>query len=168
MAINKVISFIDKINEWIGNAVCLGLILIATIGILEVILRYIFSRPTIWAWDVNEQLFAAVVLLGGGYTLLHNMHIRLDVIYDRCSPRLKAILDVATFPLFFLFFIILLWQGTDMAWSSVKIREVSSSFFAPPIYPLKMCVPIGAFLILLQGLANFARDIMSIITKQGK
>lgn len=164
--VNKFTHFINSTNTWVGNAVSFGLILITAIAMLEVILRYIFNRPTVWAWEVNGQLFAAVILLGGGYALLHNAHVKLDVVYDRLSLRRKALVDIATFPLFLLFFVILLWQGFDMAYTSLRIQEVSPTFFGPPLYPIKMCVPVAAFLVLLQGLAKFVRDLTSIMPRK--
>jgi len=54
-----IINIIDKINEWVGKAVCLLLIPLVLITAYEVVMRYVVQRPTIWSWDLNIQIFAA-------------------------------------------------------------------------------------------------------------
>ena len=155
------VHIIDSINSWVGKVFSFAVILITAIMMLEVILRYVFNRPTIWAGEVVLYLFIALVLTGG-YALLHEGHVRMDVLYGRFSNKGKAISDIATFVVFLLFISLLLWKGTEMAWESIKMREVSWTYFAPPLYPVKACLPVAFFLILLQGVAKFIRDIAVI------
>ncbi len=59
------IRTVDKMNGWIGKAVSLLLIPLVLITAFEVVMRYIVKRPTIWSWDLNIQIFAAIIMLGG-------------------------------------------------------------------------------------------------------
>jgi len=130
----------------------------------EVILRYAFNAPTIWAHEVSGHIFAAYSVLGGAYVLLVNEHVRSDVIYARFSPRGRAIFDLVTFPLFFMLLGIILVEGAEMALRSIEVREITVSFLRSPVYPVKTCIPIAAFLMLLQGLAHFIRALALVIT----
>ena len=154
---------VDAVNGWVGKYVSYLIVPMLVLVTMEVILRYVFDRPTIWAWDVNVQLLAALGVLGGGYALLHAAHVAVDVMVVRFSPRKRAIIDLVTALVFFASIGVLLWQGADGAWTSLQTRETYSTFFRPPIYPLKIIMVVGIVLLLLQGIAKFLRD-MTIAT----
>jgi len=126
---------------------------------IEVVSRYAFNRPTIWAWDINVQLVAAVALFGGAYALLQGAHVKVDVISLRLSPRKRAVLDMITSSLFFICIGVLVWKGWEQGILAVKQGEVMPGIFHPPLYPLKMALPVAAFLLFLQGVAKFMRDL---------
>lgn len=154
---------VDALNEWTGKVAAWLIIPLTLIVVLDVILRYVFNKPTIWAWDVNVQLLGALVILGAGYCLLHNAHVGVDVLVLRFSPRKRAIIDLIT-GLFFVFAIgVLLWKTASAAWASLQIREAYSSYWEPPIYPFKMLMVVGILLLLLQGIAKFIRDLGVVI-----
>lgn len=157
---------IDSCNEWTGKIVCWLIIPLTFIVVYDVILRYVFNRPTVWAWDINIQLLGALVILGGGYVLLHNGHIGVDVLVVRLSPRKRAMVDLVTSLFFFFGVGVLLWKASLDAWSSLQIRELYTSFFQPPIYPLKIVVVIGVLLLLLQGIAKFMRDLSAVTSRE--
>ena len=150
---------VDGINDWVGKAVAWLVIIIMIIVTMEVVLRYAFNRPTIWAWDVNIQLAAAVAIFGAGYTLLHDGHVKVDVLAARLSPRKRAILDLITSALFFICITALIWKGWEQGLRSISNLETVPGLFNPPVYPLKMAVPVAAFLLFLQGVAKFIRDL---------
>jgi len=153
---------IDVINEWLGNIFSWLIIPLVLMVVTEVTLRYVFHRPTIFAWDVNVQLQGFIVVLGGGYVLLHNGHVSMDILVSRFSPRRRALIDV----IMTLFLIgsvsLLLWRVTLGAWNSVLIREELTSAWGPPIYPLKIAMVIGISALVLQGIANFIRDLLAV------
>jgi len=155
---------IDKTNEWVGRVISYGIPLLMLVASYEVIARYIFNAPTIWAWDVNKQLFAVIVFLGGGYTLMVKGHISVDVIYAKWSDRKKAIVDIITFPVFLIFTIILLFTLGEFAIVATQEGELMSSAWEPPVYQMKIAVFIGVVLFFLQGIAKFLRDIRVITT----
>jgi len=163
--IDQFIKAVNSINHWVGQVTGFLLPVIILIVSYEVVMRYFFSSPTIWAWDVNIQLFAIMVFLGGGYTLMQNGHVRVDLWYGKLSPRRKAKTDVITSPLFFLFFTILLWKGGEMTLDSIAEREVMSTILAPPLYPLKIIFTVGVFLFFLQGVVQLILDLRAAFPK---
>ncbi len=130
----------------------------------EVVMRYVFSRPTIWALEVNQTLLCIYSALAGGYTLLHQGHVNVEIVYQYFGTKTRLVIDILTYFLFFGFIIILLWQTWDMAIDSLIIRERSESLFGLPLYPAKISIVVGTLLILLQGIANFLRKVIGLIT----
>jgi len=149
---------IDTISEWTGRGLSLLLIPMCLLLVYEVIMRYGFNRPTFFAHETSLFLYGGTGMLAGAYVVLHNAHIRMDAVYGRLSPRSKAILDLITVPIFFYLCALVLWQGWEMAYRSLIVLEHTMTPWAPPLYPLKMAVPVAAFLVILQGLAKFIRD----------
>ena len=163
---NKLLGIVDKVNNCVGEVISFGFIVMLFIMLFEVVRRYIFNSPTIWAWDVNGLLFSTVLVLGGGYVLLHKGHVRLDILFERYSPKRRLIADIATFPVFFIFLSVMVWQGWRMASSSLDMREHTLGFFAAPIYPTKIAFVVATVLLLLQGVAILTRNVIAL--KKGK
>jgi len=153
---------VDNISTWVGRIMAVLIFLIAGVTLYGVIMRYLVRDPIVWGSQVLLLLFIPVALLAGGYVLLVKGHVRLDVLYSRWSPRGQAISDAATFIVFLLFTTMLAWAAIEMAWESVKIREVSWYIFKGPIYPKKIALALAVVLLLLQGMAQFVRNIRLI------
>ncbi|KPK92600.1 MAG: hypothetical protein AMJ94_04700 [Deltaproteobacteria bacterium SM23_61] len=160
--------FVDSLNERVGNISGWLIIPLTAVVTYDVILRYVFNRPTVWAWDINIQLLGALVVLGGGYALFHDAHIGVDALVMQLSPRRRAILDLITSAFFFFGVGVLLWKAASDAWFSLQIKELYSSVFMPPIYPFKILMVVGIFLLLLQGMAKFFRDLMTVTSTEMK
>ncbi len=163
--LERLVRVIDLVNTWVGRIVAHLLILLMLIMTYEVVMRYIFTSPSLWAMEMNQCISVALVALGGGYALLNKKHINADVLYSRLGERTRAIFDLVTAPLFFLFIIILLWQTLDVAIESWELKE-HSEMAGIPIYPAHIIMVVGAFLILLQGFAKFVRDFTKAVMKK--
>ena len=164
---NIVLRIIDRINERWGKLVSYVILAMMSVTVFEVVARYAFNRPTTWAHETTEMMLGVYIILGAGFTLVRNVpskHIRMDVFYTRFSPRGKAIIDLVTSIAFFLFVGMVLWQGWEMAVRSVKLWEHSMSVWSPPVWPVKICLPIGAFLLLVMGVVRFVRNIITVRT----
>jgi TRAP-type mannitol/chloroaromatic compound transport system permease small subunit len=161
--IHHYIEVVNRVTEYIGRAASFLFVPLMFITALEVCFRYLFNSPTIWAWDVNIQLFGITVVAGGSYAYLHNSHVRVDVFVNLLSRRTQLLLEVATSALFFFLIGILLWQSIIEATFSVKARELYNSVLQPPIYPLKMLIPVFVFLILLQGIVKVILSVLELI-----
>jgi TRAP-type mannitol/chloroaromatic compound transport system permease small subunit len=151
------LSLVDDASEKTGKVVSLLIVFMMIITTTEVVARYVFNNPTIWAWPINRQLFGVFILFGGVYTLLHGGHIRVEVLYGRFSPKMKSIANLIALVCFLVFIGVLVWQGSLMAGNSLMSGERASGTFHIPLYPFKMLIPIAAFLFLLEGIADFFR-----------
>jgi TRAP-type mannitol/chloroaromatic compound transport system permease small subunit len=156
---------VDSINEhlWYWSFI---IVIVAFIVVFEVVARDTFTAPTKWAWPVNGQLICAFVVLAGGYNLLHRGHIRMDLLYSRWSSRNQKIVDIFTSFLPLFYYGVLLYFGAQLAWESLITNErAMSGVFSYPRYPLRMVFTIGVFLVLLQVVAQFIRNLLALIVK---
>ena len=156
----KFIKFFDRINELVGKMVSYLVVPLTMIVVFEVIMRYAFDAPTLWAWDVNMYLGGLMTVLGAGYAHLYKSHVSVEFLLEKWSPPKRVLLELILSPLIILPLAILAWYGVEAAWQSVKINEHYSSLWEPPIYPLRMAIPIGAVLFLLQAISRFIGDIL--------
>ena len=162
--LERIVSTIDAISYWSGYISMFLIVIFAAFMFIEVIFRYGFNSPTIWATEATGLAFGVYMLLCAGYVLLVRGHVTMDAIYNLLSLRKRAILDVLTASLFFLFVGILLWKGIPGAIRAVVLGEHSQSIWGAPEWPVKVAIPLGAFLILLQGIAKLIRDFHLAVT----
>ncbi len=168
LALDRVLAAIDFISEWSGKAV--GYLILPIVGVMvfEVISRYAFNAPTIWSTDVVIMLAGTLYIIGGAYTHYLHGHISVDTLYDLLSPRWQTVTRVVLhFPLFVLYIGVLLWVGTEFWWESMVEGEHAGTLWNPLVWPFKMMIPLGALLIMLQGLAQFVRDVRALVTGEG-
>ena len=148
---------IDAISEKMGKALSLLIFLMMVITTIEVVGRYVFNHPTIWVWPINRQLFGVFILFAGIYTMSKADHIRVEILYDHFPPKMKLIARWIAMGAFLCFMVALVLQGSRMGWNSLMVREKLTGAFPIPLYPLKLLIPIAAFLFLLEGIAVFSR-----------
>lgn len=159
----KALHVIDVINEWMGRIGGWLLIPLSFIVLTDVILRYVFNMATIWVWDVGVQIQAAIVVLGGGYALLHNGHVSVDILISKLSTRKRALLDTIMYIFLVGGIAVLLWRLSISAQFALSIKEHWTSTWAPVIYPLKVLIVIGVGALLLQAIAGWIRHILTLI-----
>jgi TRAP-type mannitol/chloroaromatic compound transport system permease small subunit len=142
------------------------LILVLTLVIsFEVVSRYCFGWPHDWVFDTSYMLYGAVLLLSGAYALAKEAHVRGDLLYGALPPRAQAGLDLVLYGLFFIPGVVaLVFAGWTFAAESWAIREASSlTPDGPPVYPLKMVIPLAGALLLLQGAAEVVRCLSCLV-----
>jgi TRAP-type mannitol/chloroaromatic compound transport system permease small subunit len=150
---------IDSFNERFGRVLSwLNLVVVGTV-VYEIVSRYAFNAPTLWANETMIQASAFLYVLAAGYAQLHGNHVKIDALYMHFGKRTQAVCDVFTWFFFSLFMLALVWQGGVYALDSLRIRESSASVWDPPIWPLKCAIPIGALLLWLQRTADVIRKV---------
>lgn len=162
--INKVLSYIDWFNDRSGKIFAFLIIPCVLVLFFEVIMRYVFNMPTMWVHETSNYFFGALFVLGGAYTLLHKAHVNVEILHVRFPIRVRAAVDILTAGVFFFLFGIIFWFGIQLAAISLTNLEISHTVWGPPVYPIKIMVPIGTLFILLQGLAKLIRDIQILAT----
>lgn len=162
--IQTVVRIIDTVGEWSGKIV--GWLIIPLIFGLtyEVIARYGFNSPTVWAFDFSYMIYGSLFMLGAVYTLRKNGHIRTDMLYDRWSPRRQGWVNAISY--LFLFFpgmILFFISGLDAAIHSWAILEKSDfSPWRPPLYPFKTIIPLTALMLIFQGISQFIKSLYAV------
>ena len=155
---------VDNISETVGRYTAYLIAFMLAILLYEVVSRYIFNSPTLWAHEMSRHFYGAHFMLGGAYALLHGNHVLTDVLVGNLSPRKRAIVDALFWLVFFFYISLLLWKGTEMAWASVERMETTHTYFRSPVWPVKLTIPIGGGLIMLQGIAQFIRYVTTAVT----
>lgn len=152
------IDGITRLNFWIGKWISRIILLICLLLVMEVFFRHAAGSPKVWTSELAQLLFGVYAALSGGYILARHGHVKVDIIYNAFSTRNKAILDLFTSFLFFIFIIALLYFGTSLAYDAISFWERSQSAWDPPVWPVKLAIPVGAVLMLLQGVAKVLDD----------
>lgn len=160
----RLIAFVDAASTFAGRATSWAILVLTLVISVEVISRYVFNHPFDWVFDTSYMLFGAVLLMAGAYALAKEAHVRGDLLYGELSPRVQASLDLVLYVAFFMPGVIaLIIGGYDFAAESWAIREHSSlTPDGPPVYPLKMVIPLAGVTLLLQGLVEMLRCVLCI------
>ena len=154
---------VSRFNGVIGEWVAYWSMLAVIVYYYEVIARYVFNSPTNWAHESMFLMFGMQYLLAGGFVLREGAHVRVDVLYMHFSKRAKAFVDVLTSVFFFIFVITLMVTGWTFFMDSYDVKEVSFTEWAIQYWPIKLALPLGGLLLLLQGLSLLVKDIAILV-----
>lgn len=161
----QVLVVIDKISDWSGKVISYFIYIIVIVLLYEIVMRYFFNTPTIWAHEISRISFGAASVLMCAYCLLHNQHVRVDIIYGRFSPRKRAAIDLFTylFILFYITLVVVYWIPFTI--ESFVVKETAAKQIFRPIYwPFKACALLAGLMALAQGLAQWIRALHLVIT----
>ena len=151
---------IDALNERVGR-ITIWLVLVATlISVGNALARYVLSDSSNAWLEIQWYLFGATFLLGAGYTLKHNGHVRIDIVYGRLGPRGQAWIDLLG-GLFFLLPLagLMAWLAWPIFAESWRTLEHSSDSGGLLRWPVKLLLPLGFSLLALQGVAEIIKRI---------
>ncbi len=164
--IRAVVNAIDRMNYWVGASVrwvAIGMVLATT---YEVVSRYVFNAPTVWAHQTAMIMGGMLVSLSWGWVHLRKAHVRMDMLYRRLNPRTQAIIDVVCSLVFFFPLIgLLVYVSAQWAidsWATGERWVVS--IWKPLLAPSRTVILVGFALFFLQGLATFIRDVYVVVT----
>lgn len=163
-AIRAYVRYVDAVNRVVGHFA-----MYLVFGLMGVLLYSSISKnffvPSLWTLEMAQFAMVAYYLLGGGYTMQTDSHVRMDLLYGRWSEKTKAKVDAVTI-LFLIFFLVLLLYGAMSSTEyALKYGETSYSSWAPRMAPIKIVMVIGILLMLLQAIATFFKDIARAIGK---
>jgi len=156
---------VDTISEWSGRIVSFVVYIGIVILFIEVFLRYLFNHPTVWVHGYSQRVFGSYFILIGAYTLLHNGHVRVDLIYNLFSGKGKVLLDMVNYIALLIWDVVLLKEGYRFFMVSFAVREADEMVLCHPVYPVKFLILVGALLIGLQGLSMFLKSLFTILAK---
>lgn len=160
--INGYCKAITAINRWLAIAASsLVFIMVAVIS-YEVIARYFFDAPTVWALELSTLLLGPYFLLAGPYFLHTAGHVNVDILHRKLTPRLTAIADTGIYAVIVLISCILVYQSIPIAQNSIGVGETSFSSWNPVIWPVKTLIPFAFILLLLQSVAEMFTAIQHI------
>jgi TRAP-type mannitol/chloroaromatic compound transport system permease small subunit len=160
------INFADQFVVWIGRAFAWGIFILTAAVMYEVIMRYFFNAPTLWAFDFTIQMYGAVFMMGGASAMSTKTHVKADMYYNRLSEKGQAILDLILFICFYAPGVFALtYAGYFYAKKAWIVHETSWNSPAQiQIYFSKSLIPIAGLLLLIIGISEIFRCIICIKT----
>lgn len=163
-AVGGFVRAVDWFNEHFGRLVAMLVLALVGLVVMEVVLRYVFAAPTIWGTELITFLFAGMIMLGGGYTLLHRDHVNVDILHSQLSPRGRAVADSLTGGFALLYCGVLFHYTASVALDALATGRTTGTDWNPPLFPVMLSLPIGAALLFLQALAKLVRDLHLALT----
>lgn len=156
----KVVGAVNGAMMWICGIIgtCMACLIVA-----DILMRFM-KIPIQWVFEMTQLLSATMALLGGGYALLRGGHVKIDLIYKRFPVRTRAILDIFTSILFYTLCLVLIWQGSIVAFESFVTKATTGAQLNPPMWIPQLLVPLGGLLIGLQGVVVLSRNIRIAVT----
>lgn len=152
--------FIDALNEKIGHAISWALLAAVLVCSGNAMIRYTFNMSSNAWLEIQWYLFGAIFFLGSSYTLRRNEHVRIDVIAGRFSKRTQVWIDLFGFLLFLLpVTLLILYYAIPYALISIQSQEYSSNAGGLIVWPAKLLIPVGFFLLALQGISELIKRI---------
>ena len=157
--------WIDTINEWIGRGVAWVTLALVVVIFIDVVMRYLFNTSFVFTQELEWHLFAFIFLIGAGYTLLHDGHVRVDIIYQRLGLKGQAWINLLGV-IFFLIPGCLMVMTTSWKFvvNSFMIMEGSPDPGGIPLrFIVKGCIPAGFLLLSIQGISLGMHSLMRIL-----
>lgn len=153
---------IDRLSMVTGEFVSYWSVIAVFVYYYEVMARYVFNSPTVWAHESMYLMFGMQYLICGAYAMMTENHVRVDIFYATWSPRRKAIVDLLTSVFFFIFAGTLLVTSWIFAMDATRVSEVSFTDWRIAYWPMKWAMVVGGALLVLQGISKFAQDIRAV------
>jgi len=161
-----VIRAIDRTTTWTATLFTLLLVPLILSNAIEVFMRYVLGKPTVWALETNVMSFGALFMLGAAFALLKGAHVRTDMFWERFSDRTKGMIDSVTYLLLFLpTMAVLLYISYGefvYAWSINERGNLTA--WQPPLWPLRAVVPLTALLLFVQGVSELLKSLWAART----
>lgn len=156
------IKVIDAMNYRIGRVVMYGIFAMMAVLLWSSISKTFFV-PSLWTLEVAQFAMVGYYMLGGPYSIQMGSNVRMDLMYGEWNDHRKAQVDAMTVVFLIVYLIFLLWGGWESFQYSISYGgERSSSVWRPYLWPIKAIMLVGIFLMLLQAIAEFFRDILRI------
>ena len=164
--IKHYINLIDYISLKTGRFTMYLVFVMMFILILSFVTRNIINIPLIWIIEMAQFVMTGYYLLGGGYSMLTDDHVRMDLIYSKLKDKTKALLDSFT-SVFLIFYLVVLFYGSISSLTyTIETNQRLFTAWAPYVWPIKSVMTFGILLMLLQSIAIFFKDLAKVLDRE--
>jgi len=161
--LNSTINAIDFLIEKQGRLSSFLIYPLLLIVIFEVIMRYAFNAPTSWGFEATSFAYGLHFMLGLSYMERHSGHVRVDILASRLSPKVQSYLGLLTYLVIFVpVYTLMTVSAFKYAYVSTVARELNSTSWAPPIWPIKIFMALSFFFLLVQGLSTLLKHLRTL------
>jgi TRAP-type mannitol/chloroaromatic compound transport system permease small subunit len=151
---------IDTLNEHVGRLTYWLILAAVLISAGNAVVRYTVNMSSNAWLEIQWYLFSFVFLFCAGYTLLHNQHVRIDVISGQLSSRARAWIDIFGTVFFLLpMATVIMWLSWPVFLDAYRSNEVSTNAGGLTVWPGRLMLPVGFFLLILQGLSELIKRV---------
>jgi TRAP-type C4-dicarboxylate transport system permease small subunit len=151
------LKLIDRLNEAFGWIAAAAFVAVGAMITYEVVMRYVFLAPTIWAEEMSRFLQIWATYLAAATVLRHRQLIAITVIVERLGPRGRKLAEAFALVWILLFCIVAVWYGLDIMLDSIRVGRATSTMLAVPQWMTELAIPLGFTLLALQALAELIR-----------
>ena len=166
--LKKLSHWIDTLNEWIGRGVSWVTLALVVVVFVDVVMRYLFNTSFVFTQELEWHLFAFIFLIGAGYTLLHDGHVRVDIIYQRFGEKGRAWINLIGVIFFLLpgciMVIVTSWEFVYNAWAVMEGSPDPGGI--PYRFIVKGTITVGFLLLTLQGISLGISSLLQILGKE--
>ena len=160
------VNTIDYISLKTGRATMYLVFVMMLILILSFVTRNIINIPLIWIIEMAQFVMTGYYLLGGGYSMLTDDHVRMDLIYSKLKDKTKALLDSLTSVFLIFYLVVLLYGSISSLTYTIETNQRLFTAWAPYVWPIKSIMTFGIGLMLLQSIAIFFKDIAKVLDRE--
>ncbi|RWL12846.1 MAG: TRAP transporter small permease subunit [Mesorhizobium sp.] len=153
------VRYVDAINHRVGRVAMYLLFVMGAMLLYSTLSRIIFGVPINWVLEMSQFLLSAYYLVGGAYALQLDQHLRMDLFYSRLDARKRAITDAITILFVIFFLVVLLGGGLSSTNYAIQYNQKNYSAWSPVLWPIKVVMTTGVFLMLLQCISTFIKDV---------
>ena len=164
--IKAYVRYVDAVNRVLGFFVMYLVLAMMGLLLFASITRYVLNIPFVWIIEMAQFLMAAYYILGGGYSMQLDAHVRMDVVYERWKPKTRAFVDSITAFCLVFYLVYMMRGGIASSAYSLKYNQTNYSAWAPPMAPIKIIMTVGIALMLLQAIAIFFRDLAKVTGRE--
>jgi TRAP-type mannitol/chloroaromatic compound transport system permease small subunit len=157
--IKAYVRSVDAVNRTVGRIVMWLIFAMMGILLLSSGSRTFFDTSYVWVVEMAQFVMTGYYVLGGGYSMQLDSHVRMDLLYSHWTPRTRALVDVVTAGFMLFYLAVLLAGGISSTQYALEYGQKNYSSWAPPLAPIKIVMVIGIVLMLLQVIAAFFRDL---------
>ena len=151
-------TWIDRLSEAAGRVAAWMFFAIACMITWEVVARYLFLAPTIWAEEMSQFFQIWATYLAAAYVLRHRQLIVIDFFLLRMWPGLRRVVDLFSLSFIALFCLVAIWYGMEILLESIRMGRATSTMLGVPKWMTESAIPVGFGLLLLQTLVEFGRQ----------
>lgn len=152
---------IDYISDKLATIASWLIMAMIVMIVYEVSARYIANRPTVWSMELCQFAFTYIIALGGAYTLRTDGHVSVDILYRCFGKKTQSIISIFTTAVVIGFLILLVYQTGVMAFDALTSNEHTGTAFNPPTFPVKVIIPLGVSVLVLESVVSLIKYIQS-------
>ena len=159
VAVRTFVRWVDAINYRVGRFAMYLLFVMGAMLLYSTLSRVLFGVPVNWVLEMSQFMLSAYYLLGGAYALQMDQHVRMDLFYSRLDARRRAMTDAFTI-LFVVFYLAVLFGGGISSTNyAIQYNQKNYSAWSPVLWPIKVVMTVGVFLMLLQAVSTLFKDL---------